>query len=225
MAGGCRAARARTGGMGTVASIECSIQYSGGRDAPGLRYRPRGAPAASCLPCPSMPLRHLLPVLLALCVFGSVTPPARADTLTDARRLAAREPAQALALVDTALKARPRDAELRFLRGVLLTDLTRTDEARAVFEQLTLDYPELPEPLNNLAVLDAARGELDRARERLETALRLDPKHRAARENLGDIHLRLAIRHWEASAGTATPEPALARKLLLARQIAAAARP
>ena len=39
------------------------------------------------------------------------------------------------------------------------------------FEQLTEDFPELPEPYNNLAVLYAADGQLDRARAALELAL------------------------------------------------------
>jgi Flp pilus assembly protein TadD len=145
----------------------------------------------------------------------------QADALGDARRLSgAGQPEQALAIVDSALGAKPKDAELRFMRGVLLTDLKRHDAALAVFTELNLEFPELPDPLNNLAVLQAARGDLDAARGSLEAALRNHPKHRAARENLGDVYLRLAIRHWESLAAEAQPEPALARKLTLARQLA-----
>jgi len=56
----------------------------------------------------------------------------------------------------------------------------------------------------------------DKAREALETALRNDPAYTTARENLGDIYVRLAIQAYE-RAGTSTPE--LQRKLQLARQM------
>lgn len=167
-----------------------------------------------------------LPVAVLL-VCGLVWPcSARADALSDARRLAASgQPEQALAATEAGLAAKPRDAELRFLRGVLLADLGRHDGAMDLFRGLNQDYPELPDPLNNLAVLHAARGELEEARLALEMALLNDPTHRTARENLGDIYLRLAIRHWEASAADVRPDSPLARKLNLARQLQAMARP
>jgi Flp pilus assembly protein TadD len=121
--------------------------------------------------------------------------------------------------VDQALLNRPTDPELRFLRGVLLADLGRTEAAMAAFVALNQDFPELPDPLNNLAVLYAARGELERARELLESALRNEPRHLTARENLGDVYLRLAIREWQAVSEQTRPEPALTRKLALARQL------
>jgi tetratricopeptide (TPR) repeat protein len=40
-----------------------------------------------------------------------------------------------------------------------------------VFTKLTDDYPELPEPYNNLAVLYAAAGQYDKARAALEMAI------------------------------------------------------
>jgi len=145
---------------------------------------------------------------------------ARADSLDDARRLlAAGQPRVAVEMLDRALAARPKDAELRFLRGVALTDLGQNERAGAVFAELNQEYPELPDPLNNLAVLHAARGELDRARELLEAALRLHPRHAAARENLGDVYVRLAMTHWQSVAGQTRPDPTLARKLELARQL------
>jgi Flp pilus assembly protein TadD len=135
-------------------------------------------------------------LLVALLAFAGL--PARADALNDARRLAGTgQFAAALAGIDKALSAKPRDAELRFARGVLLTDLGRATDAMNVFTDLSQEYPELPDPLNNLAVLHAERGELDRARGLLENALRSEPRHRTARENLGDVHLRLAIRQWQ----------------------------
>ena len=167
-------------------------------------------------------MKPSISLLLASLALSGAALTARADVLSDARRLSASgQTAQALTLVDRGLAATPRDPELRFLRGVLLIDLGRSDDALAVFRALHEEFPELPDPPNNLAVLLAARGELEQARTALETALRNNPRHRAARENLGDVYLGLAIRHWQSLASDAQPEPLLSRKLALARELAA----
>ncbi|MFM7705059.1 MAG: tetratricopeptide repeat protein [Rubrivivax sp.] len=146
-----------------------------------------------------------------------------ADPYLDALRLArAGQPAEALARVLAAGQEQAREPRWRFLRGVLLAALGRTEEAAAIYTALTQEFPELAEPHNNLAVLRAAQGRLDEARVALEAALRADPGHREARENLGDVYVRLALRLWEAlgpAAGRREPEPELHRKLRLAREI------
>jgi Flp pilus assembly protein TadD len=73
--------------------------------------------------------------------------------------------------------------------------------------------------LNNLAVLHAGRGDLDAARAALESALRKNPRHRAARENLGDVYLRLALRQWQSAADLSAPEPLLVQKLSVVRSL------
>ena len=108
----------------------------------------------------------------------------------------ARAPARALAIADQALKTQPTDADLRFVRGLALVSLQRPDEAEAAFRGLTQDYPELPEPYNNLAWVLAARGDLDGARMALDEAVRALPDYALAHENLGDILIRLAARHY-----------------------------
>lgn len=147
--------------------------------------------------------------------------PLRADTLADIDKLVrAGDLAQALRQADATIAAQPRAAPIRFLKGVILTDLKRDAEAIAVFTALTEDYPELPDPYNNLAVLLAAQGRLNEALVALQAALRNDPTHRAARQNLGDVHLALAIQAWAAAqSGDAKDDAALHRKLQLARQI------
>ncbi len=106
----------------------------------------------------------------------------------------------------------------------MLADLNRRAEAKAVFAALSEDFPELPDPYNNLAVLLAAEGHLNEALAALQAALRNDPTHRAARENLGDVHLALAIQAWNAAqSGDAKTDTHLRRKLQLARQIQAQA--
>ena len=79
-----------------------------------------------------------------------------AGTADDARALMAQgQYVQALQKLDQQLAKNPQDAEARFSRGIALTKLNRTAEAMKVFTDLTRDYPQLPEPYNNLAVLYA----------------------------------------------------------------------
>jgi tetratricopeptide (TPR) repeat protein len=103
-----------------------------------------------------------------------------------------RQYAEALPRLDEFLEVNPEDAEARFLKGLVLVEEGRSDEAVEVFRALGDDYPELPEPHNNLAVLYAAKGEYGLARESLLTAIRTHPSYATAHENLGDIYARMA---------------------------------
>lgn len=99
---------------------------------------------------------------------------------------------QALQKLDQQLAKNPQDAEARFSRGIALTKLNRTTEAMKVFTDLTRDYPQLPEPYNNLAVLYAQQGDYEKARDALQAALATHPSYSTAHENLGDIYTALA---------------------------------
>lgn len=126
---------------------------------------------------------------------------------------------EAMAITERALLTDPRNPQLRFLRGVILTESRRTDEAIEVFRSMIADFPELPEPYNNLAVILAARGDWEAARVALEQSLRAVPTYALAHENLGDIHLQLAAASY-AQAGRLDPSNASARgKLAMAREL------
>ncbi len=127
--------------------------------------------------------------------------------------------AQALEALEAALKSAPRDAQLRFLYGVTVAEAGRRDDAIAIFESLVADFPELPEPYNNLAVMHAAAGELDRARAALENAVRALPGYALAHENLGDLYLRLAVRSWERAEQADPGNRSAAARLALAREL------
>src|SRR6266550_3308925 len=75
--------------------------------------------------------------------------------------------------------------------------LRRVPEAIQVFTGLTEDFPELPEPYNNLAVLYASQGNYDKAKSALELAIHTHPSYATAHENLGDIYAQLASRAYD----------------------------
>jgi len=148
--------------------------------------------------------------------------PAAADVVTEVQSLLARnDAAGALRAADSELAARPRDPQTRFMRAVALMALQRDAEALAAFTAFSQEFPELPEPYNNIALLQARAGRLEQARLALETALRNDPGHRAARANLGEVHLMLALQAWEQVAASGPPDPRLMQKLVAARALLA----
>src|SRR4051812_50074212 len=98
---------------------------------------------------------------------------ARADDVEEAQKLLrAGQPQQALERVNRALAANPKEPQARFLKGVILTEQGKQAEAIEIFTKLTQDYPNLPEPYNNLAVIYAAQGQYEKARTALEQSIR-----------------------------------------------------
>jgi len=129
---------------------------------------------------------------------GLAALPARGDDVDDATALLRKgNPAEALARVDQHLAKNPKDARGRFLRGVILAEQQKTDDAIVAFRALTEDMPELPEPYNNLGVLYASLGRYGDARRVLETAILAHPNYALAHENLGDIYARMAGQSYE----------------------------
>ncbi|HSS46686.1 MAG TPA: tetratricopeptide repeat protein [Burkholderiales bacterium] len=133
--------------------------------------------------------------LLTLLAFGL---PAAADDLEDAYALFKQgNHAQAQDKVSSFLSGHPKDAKARFLLGLIYTEQNKSDDAIKIFTGLTEDYPELPEPYNNLAVLYAAQEQYDKARTALEAAIRTHPSYATAHENLGDIYAKLATQAYD----------------------------
>lgn len=89
------------------------------------------------------------------------------------------------------------DAQARFHKGLVLTEQGKTAEAIKVFSALTDDYPDLPEPYNNLAVLYAGQGQFDKAKLLLERAISTHPSYATAHENLGDIYAKMASQAYD----------------------------
>jgi Flp pilus assembly protein TadD len=167
--------------------------------------------------------RSHFPKTLGLAVLSAallVAGGARADEYVDVNQLLrSGKHSEALAKADQYLAGKPKDPQMRFLRGVVLTEAGRTDEAIATFTKLTEDYPELPEPYNNLAVLYAGRAQFDKARAALEMAIRTNPGYATAHENLGDVYAKLASQSYSRALQLDAGNTAIQPKLALIREL------
>src|SRR5450830_724369 len=140
--------------------------------------------------------RHAVLLTGALLLCASIG--AYADDIEDANQLFKQgQRSQALDKVNGYLANKPKDAQARFLKGLILTEQGQTADAIKIFSALTDDYPELPEPYNNLAVLYAGQGQYDKARLLLEMAISTHPSYATAHENLGDIYAKMASQAYD----------------------------
>ncbi|MFN0303329.1 MAG: tetratricopeptide repeat protein [Burkholderiales bacterium] len=127
---------------------------------------------------------------------------------------------RALAGIEAFLLKEPADPKARFLRGLILSEQSKSDAAIQAFLDMTRDYPELPEPYNNLGVLYAGRGQYAKAREALLAALQANPDDQIAQENLGDVYIRLAIQSYEQALSKNTANRTAKGKLTMLRELA-----
>ncbi|MBM5571353.1 MULTISPECIES: tetratricopeptide repeat protein [Deefgea] len=111
--------------------------------------------------------------------------------------LRAKQYPQAIERADKYLAKSPKDAQVRFLRAIALTEAGRNDEAIKAFTKISEDYPHLPEPYNNLAVLYANNNQFDKARSALQMAIQTNPSYAIAHENMGDLYARLASQAYD----------------------------
>jgi Flp pilus assembly protein TadD len=147
------------------------------------------------------------------------TPPTEAEEIS--RLVREKNLPAALARADAFLVKSPRDLQVRFLRAVILSDQNKPDDAMAAFEALMQDFPELPEPYNNLAVLHANRGQLELARSLLLQAITAQPNYVTAYENLGDVYVSLAAESYQRAIKLDPNNRTAQTKLTLAREISA----
>jgi Flp pilus assembly protein TadD len=153
---------------------------------------------------------------LALFVILSIAGIASASELDRAQQQwFAGQRSQAVATLEGALSKTPDELKLRFALGVMRMEMGQVSAARSIFTALAQDFPDMAEPHNNLAVINASLGELDQARSELEQALRLQPDHVQALENLGDVLLRLGLRAYQRAKQSAlAPSETLNLKLV-----------
>ncbi len=138
---------------------------------------------------------------------------ARADVYDDVERLIRNGQLERASQASAAhLQKVPQDPQMRLLSSRILEAQGQTAQAMALLESLTLEYPELPEPHNNLAALYARDGRMQDAQDSLNKALLARPDYTVALENLGDVYLSLALQAYQRAASTPTASAVAARK-------------
>ena len=115
----------------------------------------------------------------------------------------ARKYQDAVTQINANLKKTPRNVQLRFVKARLQIELRQFDQAKKTLIEITQQFPELPEPYNNLAALAANQGQWIEARDYLELALKLRPSYAIASANLGEIYIRLGAQAYEDAAKNA----------------------
>ena len=174
----------------------------------------------------SFPVSRLFSARLFAVVLCVAVGAAYADDYGDVNQLSREGKAsEALAKADAYIASKPRDPQMRFLRGVILTEQGKQADATAAFTSLTQDFPELPEPYNNLAALYAAQSQFDKARAALEMAIKLNPGYATAYENLGDVYARLSIQQYVRAQQFASTSPSVTAKLKMVRELFGPAKP
>jgi len=156
------------------------------------------------------------------CLFVSSSVAQSDEVQEAAKLLKAGQHAQALERVNKVLAGKPRDPQARFLKGLIFAEQGNPKEAIAIFLKLTQDYPQLPEPYNNLAVLYAAEGQYDKARGALEQSIRTHPSYATAYENLGDVYAKLASQAYDKALQIDSGNTGAKNKLALVRELVGA---
>lgn len=171
----------------------------------------------------SRPWRRLAVAVAVSATLGMTTLQAQTDDYAEVNRLVrSGQLNEALTKADQYLGTKPRDPQMRFLKGVIQTESGRANDAIATFLKLTEEFPELPEPYNNLAVLYASQSQFDKARVALEMAIRTNPSYATAHENLGDVYAKLASQAYSKALQLDGSNTGVSPKLNLIRNLFAA---
>ena len=112
----------------------------------------------------------------------------------------ARKYQDAINTINDRLKKTPRNVQLRYIKARLQIELRDFDGAKKTLIEITQQFPELPEPYNNLAAIAANQGKWIEARDYLELALKLRPSYSLAAANLGEVYVRLGAKAYEDAA-------------------------
>jgi tetratricopeptide (TPR) repeat protein len=115
----------------------------------------------------------------------------------------ARKFEDAIDLINAQLKKTPRNVQLRFVKARVQIEMRQFTQAKKTLIEITQQFPELPEPYNNLAAIAANQGNWIEARDYLELALKLRPSYAIASANLGEIYVRLGAQAYENAAKNA----------------------
>lgn len=126
----------------------------------------------------------------------------------------------AFEVLEKRIAANPDAVEAQFLKGLLLLERGELAAAQTVFLDISRRFPHIPEVYNNLAVVYAAQGEYEQARQALLTAIAND--YPQAQANLGDLYAKLAADAYRQALANNPADAASQAKLTLLQGMFAA---
>lgn len=135
-------------------------------------------------------LQHFWRVLSTLFILSASL--SQASEVDDIAKLAGSDKPAALLKLDQLLTKNPKNFEGRLLRGIILGQQGKTEEAITLFTQLSKENPKSPIPLNNLAVIYAGQKDYAKALSTLEAVKALDGNYPIVHLNIGDIYVEMA---------------------------------
>jgi len=113
----------------------------------------------------------------------------------------------ALEKVDQWLDLQPNAVVPSFLKARILTTDGKSDQAVTIYEKLIAVEPDLPEAYNNLGLIYAARGNLEKATKYFQLGLQTNPTYATLYQNLSTLYAARAISAYrEALLGTEADE-------------------
>lgn len=134
---------------------------------------------------------HRFIVLLLCSIF--VQPAFSAATIVELQRLIDQNSFSSATITgDQLLIEQPGNARIQFLTAYAYQMDRQTDRAKELYEKLIQEYPELPEPRNNLAMIYLNQGNSDKASQLLIDALNTNSSYSTAYNNLGRIYRGIA---------------------------------
>lgn len=107
----------------------------------------------------------------------------------------------ALTAVDQVLATDEDNMDAQLLRAILLAKTGRSAQAETLLNELREQYPDRPEPLNNLAVMYAEAGDNSRAIQTLQSAFKTHPSYAQVYQNLSDMYAVLAAEAYNKALG------------------------
>lgn len=122
-------------------------------------------------------------------------------------------PELALKQLEARLVSAPDDAKAAYLKGLILMQLGRADDAERWFKMMQSNFPNLPQPYNALAIIYMGKGDLLSAMNVLQALLAQHPNHRNAQINLANIYLKLAQENYQKALKAKPDDDMIAQKL------------
>lgn len=139
---------------------------------------------------------------------------ARADVYTEVNdKITAGQLETAQSMITRHLQKQPSDPQMRLMQSQIQAAQGQTALAQETLEALTQEFPELPEPYNNLAALYAQQHAFEKALNSLAQAIRARPDYALALENMGDVHVALARQSYLKSKALPSQNPLMSLRL------------